>query len=76
MMWPFLFSGEAVVVNPFTPGNVNQNWFIDGEVVRSCSQKDLVIGLAEESSGSVRQGPVKASVFHDGIQQKWIADYQ
>lgn len=63
-------------MNPFTPGTVNQNWIVDVEVVRSCSQKDLVIGLAEEGSGSVRQGPVKASVFHDAIQQKWTADYQ
>jgi len=61
-------------VNPFTPGNVNQNWFIDGEVIRGSNEKELVIGLAEESSGSIRA--VRASVFHDAVQQKWIAEYQ
>lgn len=68
-----ILTGDAIILTPFVPDRANQKWVIDGEVIRTVGQGELVIGLA---GTTMTGGPVEASTFNDSIQQKWIIDYQ
>ena len=68
-----IFSGDSLVLNPFQPGNPNQQWFLNGFKLQNRFNPNMVLDIAScDSNPGARVGQWN---YNGQANQHWNLEF-